>query len=119
MDHPDAGRRTAQLDLAPLRRDLPGIRRPAIRLAYAQHPNPAQGATVERTATHGHPVADRKAVYVADTRAKHDHAVHLAREDLGLDDTDEDRLARYAEHISATRSGDASVRYRRRASLDR
>jgi hypothetical protein len=74
------------------------------------HPNPAQGVTVERTATLGHAVADRNVTYVADTRAIYDHKVHLVREDLGTDGTD--RLKRYAEAISASRSHAASARYR-------
>jgi hypothetical protein len=107
---PDGNKPT--IDLKPLRH-AHGDRRPALRLAYAMHPSPAQGATVARTAALGHPVADRNATYVADTRARYGHKVHLAREDLGTDGTDEDRLARYAETISASRSRDASTRYRR------
>ena len=102
---------TALVDLGPLRHPPPGLRAPALRLAYAMHPNPAQGATVDRTATLGHPVADRNAVYVADTRARYGHTVHLAREDLGTDGTDEDRLERYAAAISESRARAASIAF--------
>lgn len=73
------------------------------------HPNPAQGATVDRTATLGDPIADRNATYVADTRARYGHTVHLAREDLGTDGTDADRLERYATAISESRARSAST----------
>jgi conjugative relaxase-like TrwC/TraI family protein len=105
------------VDLTPLRQTWPGLRQPALRLAYAMHPNPAQGATVERTASLGHPIADRNATYVADTRAIYHHTVHLARDDLGTDGTDVDRLQRHAQTISDSRSRAASIRYRER--LDR
>jgi conjugative relaxase-like TrwC/TraI family protein len=102
----------ATIDLTPLRQTWPGLRQPALRLAYAMHPNPAQGATVDRTAALGHPIADRNATYVADTRARYGHTIHLAREDLGTDGTDADRLDRYAQSISDSRSRAASIRYR-------
>lgn len=71
---------------------------------------------MERTATLGHPAADRKAVYVADTRAKHQHVIHLIREDLGFDGTDDDRLTRYADTISSGARREASLKYPRRDS---
>jgi ATP-dependent exoDNAse (exonuclease V) alpha subunit len=74
------------------------------------HPNPAQGATVDRTAALSHPIADRNATYVADTRARYGHTIHLAREDLGTDGTDADRLERYAATISESRARSASIR---------
>ena len=79
------------------------------------HPNPAQGATVARTATLGHAIADRNATYVADTRARYGHTVHLAREDFGVDGTDADRLDRFAVTISDPRIRRASISYKRDA----
>lgn len=101
---------TATIDVAFLRAP-PGVRQPALRLAYAMHPNPALGATVDRTATLGHPIADRNAVYVADTRARFGHTVHLAREDLSTEGTDADRLEHYAATISDSRSRRAGISY--------
>jgi hypothetical protein len=114
--HAGAREDSFELDL----RLLPGAggfhdRTPSLRLAYAMHPNPAQGATVARTASLGHPIADRNASYVADTRAKSGHSLHLSREDLGETGTDADRLERLAAITSNTRSRDASVRYAKRA----
>ena len=108
-----AAEELATLDLAPMRHADTSLRRPALRLAYAMHPNPAQGATVARTATLGHAIADRNSVYVADTRARYGHTVHLAREDFGSDGTDADRLARYASALSELRAQRASISYRR------
>lgn len=76
------------------------------------HPNAAQRATVERTATLGQPRRRPQRTYVADTRAIYDHKVHLVREALGTAGTDADRLKRYAEAISGSRSHAARVRYR-------
>jgi conjugative relaxase-like TrwC/TraI family protein len=112
FDRPGQGEDTATLDLRPLREAPAGPRRPALRLAYAMHPNPAQGATLARTAALGHPVADRNASYVADTRARYGHTIHLSREDLGVNGTDADRLDRHAAAISESRSRSASVAYR-------
>lgn len=105
-----AGTPVRQLKSSSVLRGLEG-RTPALRLAYAMHPNPAQGATVARTATLGHPIADRNAVYVADTRARYGHTVHLAREDLGIDGTDADRLDRYAAAISESHARSSSLAY--------
>ena len=102
---------TANIDVASMR-TTEAERRPSLRLAYAMHPNPAQGATVDRTAALAHPIADRNATYVGDTRARFGHTVYLAREDLGTEGTDEDRVARYSEAISSSRSRAASIRYR-------
>jgi hypothetical protein len=81
---------------------LPGTRLRTLRLAYACTPTPRRA--LSSSATLGHPVADRNATYVADTRLIHDHKVHLVREDLGTDGTDADGLKRYAEAISGSRA---------------
>jgi hypothetical protein len=113
FERADATEALATLDLAPLRQADASLRRPALRLAYAMHPNPAQGATVARTATLGQAIADRNAVYVADTRARYGHTVHLAREDFGTQGTDGERLMQYAATISDSRVRRASIGYAR------
>jgi ATP-dependent exoDNAse (exonuclease V) alpha subunit len=81
-----------------------------VRLAYAMHSFPAQGATVQGTATlAGHWSQAKRETYVGDTRAIYRHTVHVAREDLGVAGTDEDRIARYARRITANRQRLASI----------
>ena len=58
----------------------------------------------------GHWSQAKQETYVGDTRAIYRHSVHLAREDLGTDGTDEDRISRYAQRISASRQRHASIR---------
>ena len=61
-----------------------GNRAAAVRLNYAMHSFPAQGATVHGTATlAGHWSQAKQETYVGDTRAIYRHTVHVAREDLG------------------------------------
>ncbi len=47
---------------------------------------------------------------MSDTRAIYRHTVHVARDDLGVDGTDEDRIARYARRIADNRRRLASIR---------
>jgi hypothetical protein len=76
------------------------------------HSFPAQGATVSGTATlAGHCSQSKHETYVGDTRAIYRHSVHVAREDLGVDGHDDDRLARYAQRISENRERRASIHY--------
>jgi hypothetical protein len=72
-----------------------------VRLNYAMHSFPAQGATVRGTVTlAGHWSQAKHETYVGDTRAVYRHSVHAARDDLGVDGTDEDRIVRYAQRTS-------------------
>jgi hypothetical protein len=109
---PGTERRLVEIDQARLRAEhAAGRRAAAVRLNYALHSFPAQGATVHGTATlAGHWSQAKQETYVGDTRAVYRHSVHVAREDLGTDGTDEDRLARYAQRISESRQRHASVR---------
>jgi conjugative relaxase-like TrwC/TraI family protein len=108
---PGAEPRLVEIDQARLRAEhAAGQRTAAVRLAYAMHSFPAQGATVEGTATlAGHWSQAKRETYVGDTRAVYRHTVHLAREDLGVSGTDEDRVARYARRITANRQRLASI----------
>jgi conjugative relaxase-like TrwC/TraI family protein len=112
LHEPGAEPRLVQIDQARLRaQHAAGKRAAAVRLNYALHSFPAQGATVHSTATlAGHWSQAKQATYVGDTRAIYRHSVYVAREDLGTDGTDEDRIDRYAQRISANRQRHASIR---------
>ena len=112
LHEPGAEPRLVEIDQARLRANhAAGNRAAAIRLNYALHSFPAQGATVHATATlAGHWSQAKQQTYVGDTRAIYRHSVHIAREDLGTGDTDEDRICRYAQRISANRQRHASIR---------
>jgi hypothetical protein len=109
---PGAEPRLVEIDQVRLRAEhAAGKRAAAVRLAYAMHSFPAQGATVQGTATlAGHWSQAKRETYVGDTRAVYRHTVHLAREDLGVDGTDEDRIARYAQRIAENRERLATIR---------
>jgi hypothetical protein len=109
---PGAQPRLVEIDQARLRIEhAAGRRTAAVRLAYAMHSFPAQGATVQGTATlAGHWSQAKRETYVGDTRAIYRHTVHVAREDLGIDGIDEDRIARYAQRIAENRERIASIR---------
>jgi conjugative relaxase-like TrwC/TraI family protein len=109
---PGAEPRLVEIDQARLRAEhAAGKRAATVRLAYAMHSFPAQGATVHGTATlAGHWSQAKRETYVGDTRAIYRHTVHIAREDLGVDGTDEDRITRYAQRIAENRHRLASIR---------
>jgi hypothetical protein len=111
LREPGAEPRLVQIDQARLRSEHAACKRTAaVRLNYALHSFPAQGATMCGTATlAGHWSQAKQQTYVGDTRAIYRHSVHVARDDLGTDGTDEDRLSRYAQRISANRQRQASI----------
>ena len=112
LREPGAEPRLVEIDHARLRLEhAVGKRAAAVRLNYAMHPFPAQGATVHGTATlAGHWSQAKQETYVGDTRAIYGHSVHVAREDLGIHGTDEDRIGRYAQRIAENRHRQASIR---------
>jgi hypothetical protein len=109
---PGAEPRLVEIDQTRLRAEhTAGKRGAAVRLAYAMHSFSAQGATVRGTATlGGHWSQAKRETYVGDTRAIYRLTVHVAREDLGVAGTDEDRIARYAQRIAENRQRLASIR---------
>ena len=113
LQEPGAEPRLVQIDQARLRGEhAAGKRTAAIRLNYALHSFPAQGATIHGTATlAGHWSQSKHETYVGDTRAIYRHTVHVAREDLGTDGTDKDRIDRYAQRVSENRQRRASIRH--------
>jgi hypothetical protein len=112
LREPGAEPRLVEIDQAQLRaQHATGRRAASVRLSYAMHSFIAQGATVHGTATlAGHWSQAKRETYVGDTRAVYRHTVHVAREDLGADGTDQDRMARYARRISENRQRVASMR---------
>jgi hypothetical protein len=112
LREPGAEPRLVEIDHAWLRsQHAAGERTATLRLNYAMHSFPAQGATVHGTATlAGHWSQAKQETYVGDTRAIYRHTVHVAREDLGTDGIDEDRINRYAQRISQNRRRHASIR---------
>jgi len=112
LHEPGSDPRLVEIDQARLRAEhAAGRRAAAVRLNYAMHSFPAQGATLHGTATlAGHWSQAKRETYVGDTRAVYRHSVHIAREDLGTDGTDDDRISRYAQRISENRQRQASIR---------
>lgn len=109
---PGSEPRLVEIDQARLRLEHAAGKRAAdVRLNYAMHSFPAQGATLRSTATlAGHWSQAKRETYVGDTRAIYRHSVHVAREDLGVDGSDQDRIDRYAQRISENRQRQASIR---------
>lgn len=81
-----------------------------LRLAYASHIHRAQGATVTRTlvVTGGWQTAKEPA-YVEASRARKGTEWFIAREDLGLDGGDEQRIDRLAARMSLSRAQTPSL----------
>jgi conjugative relaxase-like TrwC/TraI family protein len=110
---PGAEPRLVEIDQGRLRQEhARGERAAGVRLHYAMHSFPAQGATLRGTAAlGGHWSQAKKETYVGDTRAVYRHTVHVARTDLGADGNDQDRVARYAQRIASSRERYASIRH--------
>lgn len=94
-----------------------GERVGALRLGYASHSFPLQGATVRGTAVlAGHSSQGKEATYVGDTRGVYEHRVYIPREYLGTGNTDEERIKLYIEQVKRSQHRQASIRLRRDAS---
>jgi conjugative relaxase-like TrwC/TraI family protein len=112
VHEPGTEPRLVEIDQARLRaQHAAGQRTAAVRLNYALHSFPAQGATLHSTTTlAGHWSQAKQETYVGDTRAIYHHTVHIAREDLGTHGTDPQRIDRYAQRISHSHQRHASIR---------
>jgi hypothetical protein len=85
----------------------------SLRLAYAQHVYRQQGATVDRAVMlTGGWQTSKETAYVQATRARHGTDWHLARDQLGEEGQDPDRIARLAQRITNSRLHAPSVAYR-------
>ena len=84
-----------------------------LRLAYAGHIHREQGATVERTiAITGGWQTSHETAYVEATRAKHGTEWFVARDDLGADGQDADRVMRLADLMRGSRAQTPTLEYR-------
>lgn len=84
----------------------------ALRLGYAQHIYRQQGATVERAVVlTGGWQTSKESSYVQASRARKGTEWHLAREELGTEGTDLDRIERLAKKMRSSRSQTPSVEY--------
>jgi ATP-dependent exoDNAse (exonuclease V) alpha subunit len=87
----------------------------ALRLGYAQHLYRQQGATAERAVVvTGGWQTSREGAYVEASRARHGTDWHLAREDLGTEGADADRIERLAEAMRAERATPCSIEFQER-----
>jgi conjugative relaxase-like TrwC/TraI family protein len=83
-----------------------------LRLAYAQHVYRQQGATVDRSVVlTGGWQTSRETAYVQATRARHGTDWYLARDQLGEEGQDPDRVTRLAERMSESRARTPSIAY--------
>jgi conjugative relaxase-like TrwC/TraI family protein len=84
-----------------------------LRLAYAGHIHREQGATVERTiAITGGWQTSHETAYVEATRAKHGTEWFVARDDLGADGQDADRVMRLADLMRTSRAQTPTLEHR-------
>jgi ATP-dependent exoDNAse (exonuclease V) alpha subunit len=87
----------------------------ALRLGYAQHLYRQQGATVEHAVVvTGGWQTSREGAYVQASRARRGTDWHLAREDLGTQGADADRIERLAEAMRAERATPCSIEFQER-----
>jgi ATP-dependent exoDNAse (exonuclease V) alpha subunit len=90
----------------------------AVRLAYAQHVYRQQGATVERSiVVTGGWQTSKETAYVEATRARHGTDWFIARDQLGDDGQDADRIKRLAQNMSHSRRQTPSLDYREATDL--
>jgi hypothetical protein len=82
----------------------------SLRLAYAQHVYRQQGATVERSVVlTGGWQTSKESAYVQATRARHGTHWHLARDELGEEGQDPNRIMRLAHRMSESRAHTPSI----------
>jgi len=85
----------------------------SLRLAYAQHVYRQQGATVDRAVVlTGGWQTSKETAYVQATRARHGTDWHLARDQLGEEGQDPERITRLARRMANSRIHTPSLAYR-------
>ncbi|HEY5285935.1 MAG TPA: MobF family relaxase [Solirubrobacteraceae bacterium] len=85
----------------------------SLRLAYAQHVYRQQGATVDRAVVlTGGWQTSKETAYVQATRARHGTDWYLARDQLGEEGQDPDRIQRFAQLMTHSRSHTPSLAHR-------
>lgn len=84
----------------------------SLRLSYAQHLYRQQGATVDRAVVvTGGWQTSREGAYVQASRAREGTDWHVAREDLGTEGVDAERVSRLAGLMRASRGQVASIAF--------
>jgi hypothetical protein len=121
FDAAEGGTREVMVDVGRLRAQLRDARDGArqarrvatLRLAYAGHPFPMQGATFTYVGSlWGHPSQRKEETYSGDTRAKHWLDVHIDRESTGrMLETDDERYECWAKRLSVEWHRVASITY--------
>ena len=88
----------------------------SLRLAYAQHVYRQQGATVERSVVlTGGWQTSKETAYVEATRARHGTDWFIARDDLGAEGQDPQRITRLAQKMTNSRAQTPSLAHPERA----
>jgi conjugative relaxase-like TrwC/TraI family protein len=108
----EEGALTVTLDGSGRRVNLAGEDLESIRLAYAQHVYRQQGATVERSVVvTGGWQTSKESAYVQASRARQGTDWFLAREELGTQGQDADRVAQLALRMGTSRAQKPSLAY--------
>jgi conjugative relaxase-like TrwC/TraI family protein len=101
---------TVTLDGTRRKVQLAGEDLDSLRLAYAQHVYRQQGATVERSVVlTGGWQTSKETAYVEATRARHGTSWFIARDDLGNEGQDPQRIARLAQQMCNSRAQTPSL----------
>lgn len=101
---------TVKLDGSERQVTLSGEQLDSLRLGYAQHVYRQQGATVERAIVlTGGWQTSKESAYVQASRARDGTDWYMARDELGQDGQDSDRLDRLAERMAHSRSQTPSI----------
>ena len=109
---------TIMLDGSGRRVQLASEHLDSLRLAYAQHVYRQQGATVDRAVVlTGGWQTSKETAYVQATRARHGTDWHLARDQLGEEGQDPNRITRLARRMTNSRIQTPSIAYRESADL--
>lgn len=108
----DANAVTIAIDGTDRQITLPDGHLDAVWLGYAQHINREQGNTVERAVVlTGGWQTSKESSYVQATRVKQGTDWFLAREELGTEGTDTDRIERLAQKMRESRAQTPSLEY--------
>jgi ATP-dependent exoDNAse (exonuclease V) alpha subunit len=109
---------TLALDGSDRKLQLAGEDVETLRLAYAQHVYRQQGATVDRAVVlTGGWQTSKETAYVQATRARHGTDWHVARDQLGEEGQDPQRITRLAQRMTNSRIHTPSIAYPESADL--
>jgi ATP-dependent exoDNAse (exonuclease V) alpha subunit len=115
----EAGEVLVEFDVTGQQRTLAGDDLGRLRLGYAQHIHRAQGATVTRTlVVTGGWQTSKEPAYVEGSRARQGTDWYVAREDLGVEGHDTDRISRLAQNMSRSHAQTPSLEYPELADME-